>query len=165
MTTVEYAAKCGVSDRQVRNWRRAGRLVITSDGLIDPERSDRLRSATVLRHRMHTKTVETTPIPSDEAISGLESAKRRELEAKASLAELELAKQQKSLVEAARVRAAVQKLSRLTRDTLLGLPVRVAPALAACNDAHDAEQLLTHALRDALADIAKLTTADLEQVA
>ena len=48
---------------------------------------------------------------------------------------------------------------------LLGLPVRVAPALAACNDAYTVEQLLTSALRDALADIAKLTAADLELVA
>lgn len=51
LTIDQYALRCGVSPRSVREWRRTGRLVLDQAGLILPEQSDRLRAATAQRVR------------------------------------------------------------------------------------------------------------------
>jgi hypothetical protein len=52
-------------------------------------------------------------------------------------------------------------MGRMTRDSVLGVPSRIAPVLANEGDAHKIEQLLIEYLRRALDDTAKLSVSDL----
>jgi phage terminase Nu1 subunit (DNA packaging protein) len=97
-----------------------------------------------------------TPLAYDIA----EARARREHH-EANIAAMKEAQLAGSLVEAKRVDQAAMLLGRLTRDALLGLPVRLAPELAQ-QDIPTVERLLTQALRATLADVAKIQAAELE---
>jgi phage terminase Nu1 subunit (DNA packaging protein) len=88
-------------------------------------------------------------------------ARARREHHEANIAAMKEAQLAGSLVEAKRVDQAAMLLGRLTRDALLGLPVRLAPELAQ-QDIPTVERLLTQALRATLADVAKIQAAELE---
>lgn len=82
----------------------------------------------------------------------------------AELAALELGKKRGELVEREKVEAAAFASGRVLRDTLLGLPVQLAPELAALNDPAVVENKLREAIRKALADHARMTVDDLNKI-
>ena len=87
--------------------------------------------------------------------------KARREAALASLAELELAKTAGSLVGRAKVEAAAYATGRMLRDSIMGLPTRLAPELAVLTDAFQVEQLLRKELAAVLDGMAKLALDDL----
>ncbi len=92
------------------------------------------------------------------------SHKTRHEAALAKLSEMELAKKAGELVDAKRVEEAAFASGRMLRDAVLGLPTRLAPELAAMTDAFQIEVRMRNELRQILADMAKMTVADLSRV-
>lgn len=68
-----------------------------------------------------------------------------------------------SLVNRARVEMAAFAMGRMMRDTLLGLPPRLAPQLSAMTDAHEIEIMLRAALKPAIEGLSKAAEADLQK--
>ncbi len=94
----------------------------------------------------------------------LEAVKKREILARARRVEMDIAEKSRDLVRGADVWAAMHKLSRQTRDTLQGLPVRIAPVLFASATVVELELSLEKAVRDCLTDAAKMGLSDLQRV-
>ena len=80
------------------------------------------------------------------------------------LAEIELAKQEGKLVDRKKVEEMSYAAARMLRDTVLGLPTRLAPELAAMSDAFQIEIRMRDALRKIFTDMAKMTTDDLSRL-
>ena len=100
--------------------------------------------------------------PADTSLTyDIAEARARREHHEANIAAMREAQLAGSLVDAKRVDQAAMLLGRLTRDALLGLPVRLAPELAQ-QDIPTVERLLTQALRATLADVAKIQAAELE---
>lgn len=107
--------------------------------------------------------LDTEAAPPDKSVAyDIAEARARREHHEANLAAMREAQLAGTLVEAAKVEAAAMRLGRMTRDALLGLPVRIAPELAAESDILAVERLLTDHLRAVLEDVAKLTAADVE---
>ena len=79
----------------------------------------------------------------------------------AELAELELARKRTELVDRVRVEAMAFSAGRTLRDSVLGLPTRLAPLFATMSDPFEIEVQLRNALRQVFADAAKMTAEDL----
>lgn len=87
--------------------------------------------------------------------------KARREGALADLAEIELEQKRGSLVERDRVESMAMAVGRTLRDTLMGLPTRLAPELAGMSDPFALEMKLRDELREVLAAMSKLTSEDL----
>lgn len=64
----------------------------------------------------------------------------------------------KNLIPVEDVRREALKTAKRTRDSFLALPVKVAAAVAAMDDAHEIEQLITDAVHDVLKDLKNVYT-------
>ena len=106
-------------------------------------------------------------VAADADLSGAGSywvAKAQRETALAKLAELDLAARQGELVARARVENAAYATSRQLRDSILGLPARIAPELAVITDAFALEVALKTALRDVLEGFVKTSAQQLKAV-
>jgi phage terminase Nu1 subunit (DNA packaging protein) len=105
-------------------------------------------------------------MPAGDAESGLAAERLRKMAADAQLAELELGRQQKKLLEAARVEAEHEDLTRKLRDRLLQIPQEVAADCARLGDEIAIQATITQALRRALDGLAnELSAADVPSAA
>lgn len=93
---------------------------------------------------------------------GYWSAKGRREKSLAQMAELELQERMKALVRRDQVVTATQAVHRMLRDSLLGMPTRLAPELAAMTDAFEVERLMREAISGILSDLSKMTAQDLQ---
>lgn len=87
---------------------------------------------------------------------------RREL-AEAEMSEMKRRQMAGELCDVAGVRRAASGMGRVMRDSVMGVPSRLAPELAHLSDAWEIEQRLTAALRQVLDDLAKMTADDLRR--
>lgn len=83
--------------------------------------------------------------------------------AEAEMAEMKRRQMAGELVERSSVEAAAFTYGRVIRDSVLGVPVRLAPELVRLTDAWEIEQRMAEALRLVLEDVAKMNKADLER--
>ena len=190
VSIAEYARHRGVSDAAVHQAIKAGRVdVIEVDGrrLLHPDLADhqwrertqhskarpKRSSSSAMRPAEEGPPAPMPPFPTTPRLAPavapdelpdpdyFSARTRREL-ALAQLAELELARTAGRQVDRERVAAVAMRIGRLLRDTVLGLPTPLAPVLAELTDPLAVETRLTEALRAALADVARLSTQDLE---
>lgn len=89
--------------------------------------------------------------------------KSRHEAALAKISEIELARKSGDLVDRRRVERTAFTTSRMLRDAILGVPTQLAPELALMTDSFQLESRLRDALRQVLADMAKMSVQDLEK--
>lgn len=180
LTIRGYARHRGVSHTAVRKALATGRSTASPDGSIDPVMADRQwAGATDLsKSRTSDKSVTRTrrapDVPSDPfGTTGLDdglvpalsegsatrlasgyAASRAAREAYlARLAKLDFEQRSVKLVAADEVRAQIFGLGRRLRDTLMGLPDRLAPVLTGQSDQAAIHRLLTDELMTSLAEL------------
>jgi hypothetical protein len=162
MTVTEIAGHVGVHKSTVSRQARAHGLV-GADGKIDLARYQALR-ASGLDPAMQTSG--PAAMPAGDAESGLAAQRERKLAADAELAEIELGRQKGKLLEAARVEAEHEDLTRKLRDRLLQIPQEVAADCARLGDEIAIQATITQALRRALDGLAnELSAADVPSAA
>lgn len=174
MTTLispaEYARRRGVSREAVSKAIDTGRISTvqgdTGRKMIDPEVADiqwakNTDPAQSARANAHKAAVPPSPRSDDQQGSAYWDAHTRREIAAANKEELLHKKLAGELVERAKVENAAFGIGRMLRDSVLGLPTRLAPELAPMTDAFAIETKLRDALRKVLADIAKITADDL----
>ena len=93
--------------------------------------------------------------PTGDAETGLAAQRERKMAADAELAELELGRQKGKLLEADRVEAVQEDLTRKLRDRLLQVPQEVAADCARLGDEIAIQKTLTQAIRRALDGLAE----------
>lgn len=173
-----YVTKLGKQGRLVLD--AAGKLVNVAETIamlqrtIDPGKEAVRQHHVDQRVQRHVKAPLALDAPDDAEIpaaaksSGADPKywgnKARREGAMAELAELELAKARGELVERRLVESAAFGAARTLRDSLLGLPVQLAPQFAACSDAFEIETRLRDALRKLLTDASKMTAEDLQRI-
>ena len=183
LTIRGYARRRGVSHTAVRKALATGRIKPSPDGTIDPEAADRQWAAATdlskprnsvtgvpRRGRAHgapsdqlgTARLEEglAPLPGESGVPRLVSsyaASRAAREAYlARLAKLDFEERSGKLVDADEVRAQIFRLGRRLRDTLMGIPDRLAPVLVGQADQATIHRMLTEEL---MASLAELSTA------
>lgn len=169
ISQAEYARYRGVSQEAVRKALKAGRITGLPDEKgrvrIDPDVAD-------IQWEKNTDPKQSARVnaPKGAARGGApvkgaqgnddggfywDARSRREM-ADARRAELELEKLEGTLVERKQVEAAASRIGRLLRDSLMGVPSRLAPELAAKDDVGEVEKALTDAIRGVLEDSARI---------
>ena len=182
LSKLRFAESQGWSPSYVSKLGSQGRLVLdASNKLVNVDAtlaglrrtSDPGKSAVRQRHQenrvekhvgQHVKS--DAPASNDEpASAGADTKywgnKSRREGALAELAELELARKRTELVDRVRVEAMAFSAGRTLRDSVLGLPTRLAPLFATMSDPFEIEVQLRNALRQVFADAAKMTAEDL----
>jgi hypothetical protein len=174
VTQAQLARYLNVKRQAIHAHIKSGKLPTNAEGKIDlavakavlKERLDPARSAIAAAiDAPPTAAPPAAPPPDTDNVTSYHAAKTLREIAEAKMAQLRLDELRGQLVRADRVELAAHKLGRLTRDALLGLPVKLAPKLAAESDLLAVERLLEEALRAVLTDIAKLTAIDVERAA
>ena len=176
-----YARHRGVSHTAVQKALATGRIVAGEDGRIDPAVADSqwARSTNLAKPRNSVigvpKKRRTPGAPSDplgthdsgvgeapngaatddaarlvSSYAGSRAAREAYL---ARLAKLEFEQRSGKLVDADEVRAQIFALGRRARDSLLGVPDRLAPVLVGQADAAVIHRLLTEELERGLAEL------------
>lgn len=178
LTIRGYARHRKVSHTAVRKALATGRITAAPDGSIDPVAADRQWAASTdqSKPRNSVTGVPRMRRPSDQLsdqggavapeddiqvpeagvprLASSYAASRAAREAYlARLAKLEFEKRSGKLVDADEVRAQIFGLGRRLRDTLMGLPDRLAPVLAGQTDQAIIHQLLTQELITSLAEL------------
>lgn len=165
-TLSEYARHIGASPAYVTKLKGQGRLVMREEGgrqVVDFELSDRLiRNTADLGRARNGANAAPGRAPSAPlaavAESGRVDAIFRQAQAKerafsAQIAELEYRRMAGELVEVATVRAETARLAASLRESLLQLPARLTPVLAAETDPAKLHDLLDTELRHVLAQL------------
>lgn len=125
---------------------------------LDPSRSKILKQG-IERRELQMETVEHgTPVVDYTAAKAI----REHYEG--LRAKLEYERRCGELVERAAVERAAAHIGRMTRDTLLSIPARVASDLATVSDARLLEERLAGEIRKVLDDIAKTAAQDVGRV-
>ena len=151
-----YAKRRGVSHTAVQNAIKTGRIT-TVDGMIDPAIADRewaentdpstsrnSLTGTPKGHRRGDKP----PKPNESGGNGRGGgtgygrARAAREAALAGIAKLQLDEKTGKLVDASEVKLAFFNATRKARDELFAIPARIAPVLAALDDAADLESVL-----------------------
>lgn len=174
MTTLispaEYARRRGVSREAVRKAIDTGRISTvqgdTGRKMIDPEVADiqwakNTDIAQSARANAHKATVPPPTRSDDQRGSAYWDAHTRREIAAANREEMLEKKLAGELVERTKVENAAFGIGRMLRDSVLGLPTRLAPELAPMTDAFAIEAKLRGALREVLGDITKISADDL----
>lgn len=182
LTIRGYARHRGVSHTAVRKALATGRISAAPDGTIDPQKADRdwagstdpskpLNSVTGMPKMRRVPGAPSAPIGAagsgdaaagscaDEGASRLASsyaASRAARESyQARLAKLDFEQRSGKLVDTDEVRAHIFGLVRRLRDSLLGIPDRLAPVLVGETDQAQIHQRLTEELTTSLAELSK----------
>lgn len=188
-TTAErYLSKTQFAD--LKGWHRSyvtklgtqGRLVLSPDGKkvdvpatiarlegsSDPGKEHVTQRHAEQRVERHVGQFTKPDAPSDDVPTGGNSdpkfwaSKGRRESALADMAELELQVKLGKLVDRAAIESAIESLHRMLRDSLMGLPTRLAPEFSAMTDAFAIEQKFRDAMRKLLDDLSKLTAQELQ---
>ena len=145
MTERAYAAHSGLSRSGVQKARRSGRLVTHADGSIDAAASDNRRAETTDPSKQRGDRMRAVPeaaigvvadalgIPTQSAAGSTTFLQARAANEvlKAQERKVRLQRLKGELVDRERAAELFFALSRQARDSLLGLPVRVAATMAA----------------------------------
>jgi len=184
LTKSQFAAEQGWSPSYITKLKQQGRLVLDAKqkqidagatlallaNTADPAKAQLRKhhegtrvQKHVDKHIAHDADLGGDPAGAASDPKYWDSKTRRET-ALAQLAEIELSKKRGELCDRASVEATAFATARIFRDTLLGLPVQLAPVFASMTDAFNIEVKLRDALRQACSDFAKMKAADLKRV-
>ena len=155
----EYARHRHCSREAVRKAVASGRITTFGpDKLIDPELADaqwqrntraRVRSASA------DNTIPAANVPPVAAVSvSYDEARRRRELAEASMAEMKQEELRGELIRVEAVKTALARVFSMTRDTLLQIPARLAPLLAADTDPANVQNVLYTEIHQALQHLA-----------
>jgi hypothetical protein len=173
LTRAEFARARGWARSYITKLGQQGKLVLDAGGkLIDVRATSALLDRTVdpgkdaiRKHHAAARGDKQIELPQSDAPPSADPKywdnKTRREGALAEMAELDLAKKRDELVERASVEVMSFASGRMTRDMMLGLPTRLAPAIAAMTDAFEIEVLLRDAIRQVFLDAMKMTASDL----
>lgn len=164
ITQSEYARRRGCTEAAVRRAVKDKRITLI-DGRIDPVAAD-AQWARNTRVRAGSRAADDANlrVPRGDASDGGDdepdvedyyTVKARRERAEADLAELKLAEQRGELVRVADVRAAWAKRASALRESILQVPSRLSPVLAAKADqaeCHDILQTELHAVLSQLTE-------------
>lgn len=129
----EYARRRGCTEAAVRRAVKDGRISLI-DGKIDPVAAD-AQWARNSRVRAGSKpTADARPVDQEDAEGGYWQSRARREAAEAEMAELKLAEQRGALVRTADVRAVFSQRLAGLRNSLLQIPARLSPVMAAESD-------------------------------
>jgi hypothetical protein len=146
----EYARRRGCTEAAVRRAVKDGRISLI-DGKIDPVAAD-AQWASNSRVRAGSKpTIEARAADQEDTEGGYWQSRARREAAEAEMAELKLAEQRGSLVRAADVRAVFSQRLAGLRNSLLQIPARLSPVMAAESDQARCFEALQAELHAALA--------------
>ena len=144
VTTKELSQILGISDRQVQNHAAAGLFNKLSRGKFDLCQCVRA----YLDYKMDDL------MGNSEELTAQRTAL---LKKKNKLADLEIKEKEGELVNYEKIRTQVFGYARIFRDTMLTLPDRLAPILAAEQDRNKIHNIMTLEIRSALEEAAKNT--------
>lgn len=169
ITPAVYARRRGVSREAVGKAIRTGRITFVADAtgrkMIDPEVAD-------IQWKKNTDPLQSARASvgrrgqgSPDGDSGAESpywdARSRREQSEAAISEMKQRQMAGELCDVAGVHRAASTMGRAIRDSVMGVPTRIAPELAHVSDAWEIEQRLSAALRQVLDDAAKMAVDDL----
>ena len=169
MTKSEYAKHRGVSKSAVTKMVRLDRILLTDDGLVDQEISDLLLdqfSESPLQNPKPAPKPHANDLRNDfiDRMSTAETyAESRALltKYKAELARLEIEETQGKLLDRSSVESTAFDTARRVRDSILNIPDRIAPVLAAETDQLEIRKILSDELRKSLEELSnEFTSAD-----
>ena len=137
MSEREYSAHSGISRGAIQKARKAGRLVVYSDGSINAAASDTRRAEMTDPDQQRRSTGDTGRTGGDSGFSGPADSSSY-LKARTALTvyqaqekQLGIQKKKGTLVDRARAEALVFRLARQERDTWITWPARVSALMAA----------------------------------
>jgi hypothetical protein len=177
----EFAARRGWAKSYVSKLAKQERLVLTEDGKIDLEATERLldesadpsKAAVAARHeearvekdvRSELAVVaETSAAPLQNKGPDFQKARAHREYYLAQLAEAEFHKVQGSLVDRESVTNAAFGAGRMLRDLVFGLCPQLAPQLAAMTDPWEVEKHLAGEFRRVFEEAGRMSSADLQQ--
>jgi len=179
LTIRGYARHRGVSHTAVRKALSSGRISASPDGTIDPQEADRdwagstdqskprnsvtgvpkmARAAGEPSAAMFTAGPESEGAGEGGAtrlVSSYAASRAARESYLARLAKLDFEQRSGRLVDADEVRAHIFGLGRRMRDTLLGIPDRLAPVLVGQTDQALIHQIITEELMTSLGELSK----------
>ena len=180
VTPAEYARRIGKHRSTVTRQMQSG-LLPSHDGMIDPVEADEARRVNLDEAKQRLRAAQPAPpLPPAEPVSPLsepelplgseedarsagallpeegtlKAAQIQERRAKASLAEIELAKQRGELVRADAVEQEWSRMVQTARDRLLLIPERLAPRLSLAKEEAECRSLLQREIEEALQALA-----------
>ena len=164
MTQAEYARLRGCSQANITQLKKAGRLVLNGDGLIDVEASNS-------RIGSHSARIRPVAMPEDDDLESQPeektvdywAAKAKREAALAEIAELDLEKKRSELVNRGAVERALFNAGRTMRDTMMAVPARIAAEVAVLTDPFAVERTILAAIRQALEDAIVMSDSDFKK--
>jgi hypothetical protein len=155
----QFAKLIGASHTAVNKAVKNGRLTLTPDGKIDPdtarEQWDAGADGSKRRDKPEPAPEQPSPVSrTPTAATAYATARAIREEYNARNARLEYEQKAGKLVAADKVRLESFQAARLTRDTILNVPNKIAHELAAETDPAKVHVLLTKALNVALEELA-----------
>lgn len=169
----EYARHRGVSPAMVTHWSKSARLVLV-DGKVDLVATDALLAATLDptrggkggRPAAQREASKAKPAAADQVTTPavitetpMSRATASDREASASLKMLRLGREAGRLVDRKNFEATTEEVFAAVRDSLMGLPVKLATVLAAATDERRVMDILRDAIEKTLNERADLEDA------
>ena len=167
VTVKEYAGHRGVTERQIRRYLSDGMIppaALSKKGrfiLIDTDKADRILDKAVLSSKVVSPRTPQPQVMERVAkkggTSGLDFTEARTLKEryKAALLKIELDEKTGRLVDSEAVKVAAFNKARAVRDSLLNIPDRISPILAAEKDQMKVADILTREIRTALEELSR----------
>ncbi|MDZ7804318.1 hypothetical protein [Thiohalophilus sp.] len=160
MSQAEFARHRGVAKATVTEYKRKGFLVLTDDGRIDVEKTERVLAASLdTRGGNRNRGSDEQPAATDASYM---AAKTREMEAKAARQEMETRQRAGELVAREDVQVTAFTLARNAQEAVMAVADRLSPLLAAETDSAKVHEMLSAELRQVCQDLAKAARERLE---
>lgn len=157
-----YARHRGCSSAYIAKLKKQGKLVLCPDGSVNQKASDDLlarlqnpaaHAQTEAASKARSGGLKKKPGPKPDA--DLVNYRLRQEKAKAEKLEMELAKARGELLDRKAVIQAGADAGRTLRDTILGLPAKLAPVLAVEDDPSKVQAVLKKELEAGLVEFGK----------
>lgn len=164
-TQAELARQLGVSRQAINDLVKRRVLDVGQDGRIDVEMArvalaNRVRPSSKTAAALTSPTAPAIAVPAPPAapsapdtVTSYHVAKTLREAAEAKIAQLKLSEMQGQLVRAETVRAETARLAAALRESILQLPARLTPVLAAESDPAKLHDLLERELHQVLAQL------------
>ena len=164
----EFAKICGVSDKTVRDWIKAGRIPIEDDDRIDPDRAAEMLAATDQRTNTPRKAPRTSEADVEPKSNKptLVQAQTAKVITEARIQGLKLAEMEGELVRKSEIQKAIISFAQTYRDQLIALPARVGAQFAADLQAQGTDtrvviMLLEKYVREYLSELSRVRSPEL----
>jgi len=165
ITLAAYAKLRGYNDKTVRDAYHQKQITAVKKGrnyFVDPDVCDREWREN-RRGRVDRQNAEMDP-DFEEGQDSFAKARTDKERANAELAKLKLKKEQGSLLPRSMIERQSFEMARRIRNSILTIPVKVAPQVASEIDPHEVEVIIYRELNQALEDLSKLTSQDFLEI-